>query len=86
MLNLKKLGYYNIFLMLIAVSALVLSIIALTRRGESFGNTPALCSCSTEGETKCDTGYECNCPSQDYRGYGKCEKKNTVENFPIGAV
>ena len=41
MLSLKKFGinYYNIFFMLIAVAALVLSIIAFTRKGESFGES-----------------------------------------------
>ena len=76
MLSLKKLGisYYNIFLMLIAVSALVLSILALTRKGEPFGNTPLPCSCPIEGETECDKGYKCNCKGVGW-GYGTCIKK-----------
>jgi hypothetical protein len=39
MLSLKKFGinYYNIFLILIAFASLVLSIIAFTRKEESFG-------------------------------------------------
>ena len=49
MLSLKKIGNYNIFLMLIAVAALVLSIIALTRKGESFGDR--LCD-GTSGSIK----------------------------------
>ena len=77
MLSLKKFGinYYNIFFMLIAVAALVLSIIAFTRKGESFGIS--LCACQSGAQMKdaiaCDPGYNCHCNSPTGISYGKCK-------------
>jgi hypothetical protein len=77
MLSLKKFGinYYNIFLILIAFASLVLSIIAFTRKEESFG-TSSICACNSGSQMKygqsCDPGYNCYCSSSTGFSYGKC--------------
>ena len=81
MLSLKKFGisYYNIFLMLIAVSALVLSILSFTRKGEPFGNTGKCVQNPMEPEGSCEQqgglGQSCTLPEQD--GSADC-------NYAIG--
>ena len=72
----KKIGYYNIILMIIAIIALVLSIISLTRKGESFGgkcvqNPYSSLSCEEAG----GLGLPCTLPEKD--GSSDC-------NYAIG--
>ena len=87
MLSLKKFGisYYNIFLMLIAVVALVLSIIALTRKGESFGDilcdgTYGTVKSGVEGCTEIGQYNKNNmCTDSRYKGFA-CAKDSTCQD------
>lgn len=73
----KKIGYYNITLISIAVAALILSIISFlncNKEKEKFDNNNCSpCSCPSYGENECGD-KKCNCEKQCMsEGYGTCE-------------
>lgn len=70
MISLKKIGYYNIFLMLIAVTALILSIISIFRKSsEPFGDTGKCVQNPKKPDGTCKQegglGLPCTLPEQD---------------------